>query len=384
MKKPKKILLVIFILSFGRGTGVYAQLYTLSKLPELHQLAKTDSIEKINFCASQIFHQLINSYRRRFNQDTLAWDDLLWLTCRNHNTWQHENGVLSHHEKPGTPFFCGENPRDRYLFTTNQQGKHQWSGENTLYNYSRSGKTILEIATTMANYAFKQWAESPGHNINMLSSTHKVHGTAFTLSSGGRVYATDLFASNRVGNIPTKFFATQVQTHSAIDTLGLVQHKQQKNCKPNLKQLDTDLTNQLYALHTNSKSPNVTAKNKALEKASEKHAAYMSHRKILSHNETKNNQNFFAETFEKRVIKSSHGWFYLKQRKYILSEEITYLEATSGDVDMNKLAVTIQQKLDEQYNVQDPKTKLGYGISLKRSKNKLCIYVTRLSLSKRI
>jgi hypothetical protein len=157
------------------------------------------------------------------------------------------NNVLSHDEKSGTNFFTGTEPGDRYKFTTNDKGKSQWSGENALYNYTKSGKNINEIGSNMASIAFEQWKHSPGHNKNMLGKRHQVHGLAFYLNKDGRVYATDLFASN-IDKSHNNSTIENTPIVIEVNTLTPIPTKTIKRVRIDVNKIKTDLVNRLYAM----------------------------------------------------------------------------------------------------------------------------------------
>jgi uncharacterized protein YkwD len=247
MKNIKLIVQLIFVLVMIVGNFVRAQVCNTSQIPSLLKLAEKDSIQKIERLAALKFHKIINEYRRENKLDTIAWDEAMWLTCRNHNIWMGANNVLSHDEKSGTNFFTGTEPGDRYKFTTNDKGKSQWSGENALYNYTKSGKNINEIGSNMASIAFEQWKHSPGHNKNMLGKRHQVHGLAFYLNKDGRVYATDLFASN-IDKSHNNSTIENTPIVIEVNTLTPIPTKTIKRVRIDVNKIKTDLVNRLYAM----------------------------------------------------------------------------------------------------------------------------------------
>ena len=54
------------------------------------------------------------------------------------------------------------------------------------------------------------------------------------------------------------------------------------------------------------------------------------------------------------------------------------IETNAKNLDLEKLSLDIQTKLDSEQKVSINKGKLGYGIILKRNKNHLKFYVTRI------
>lgn len=356
-----------------------AQICRTSKIPELLSLTKTDSIQKIERLAAIKFHKIINNYRRKNKLDTIGWDEGLWLTCRNHNIWMATNSELSHTERKNTKCFLGVEPSDRYKYTTSQKGTCQWSGENALYNYDKKGKTISEIASNIAINSFEQWKNSPGHNSNMLGKNHKVHGVAFCLIDNSKVWGTDLFSStidgqfNNMGNI--KVEESPIVLNPKIPEQNVIPIE--KKIKIDVHKLEDELLNKLYATY-NNKENGLIKKNRAMEKASINHSEYMSSVKQLTHNEIKTKRNFYGENKEKRMIRATHGIYLLSKRKTKITESIAMIETNAKNLDIEKIALDIQTKLDLEQKAGFSKIQLGYGVILKRNKNNLTFYVTRI------
>ena len=105
----QKIILQILLSGFFiLSLSINAQLSTIASLPDLLSLCKTDSVSAIERQTALHFHKLINAYRKANRLDTIAWDDDLWLSCRNHNIWMASNSVVNHVQKTGTAFFSGK------------------------------------------------------------------------------------------------------------------------------------------------------------------------------------------------------------------------------------------------------------------------------------
>lgn len=62
------------------------------------------------------------------------------------------------------------------------------------YRFQRVGENIASGQDTPAE-AVRDWLESPGHCANIMQATHTEMGSAFALSSTGRLYWTQVFAS---------------------------------------------------------------------------------------------------------------------------------------------------------------------------------------------
>jgi uncharacterized protein YkwD len=383
MKTIKVIFLFLLVIGSVLCHSVYAQISKVAEIPNLLKLAKKDSIQKIERLAALKFHKIINDYRKKSKLDTIAWDDALWLTCRNHCIWMNANTVLSHDEKAGTKYFTGKGPHDRYKYTTSGKGKSQWCGENALYNYEIKGNTITQIATSIALYSFEQWRHSPGHNRNMLEKDSKVHGVAFLLNSTGIVYSTDLFARNIDTELNYKDQLIDKEELTPIATIPIQTPVEvEKLVKLDMKKVKSDLVNKLYSM--NVPFSNYYAKrNTAMEKASTLHAEYMGSVKQLTHNESKKKRKYYGEDIDSRMIKATYGLYLFKRHKYKLTESIAMVEVNACDLDIQKLGVDIQNQLNKEPQLSANKIDIGYGVYLKRNKNNLTFYITRIIGCKR-
>jgi uncharacterized protein YkwD len=348
MKKLRIIFL--FGLFFVSASSLLAQVCENSRLNSIIKQSKKDSVQRIERLAAFKFHELINQYRVKNGAVALAWDDTLWLACRNHNLWMEAGSELSHDEKPGTEYFTGKSPGERYEFASNKQGSCSWSGENALYNWNKSGRSIDEIAANIASACFNQWKNSPGHNQNMLAKQSKVHGTAFSLGKNGRVWGTDLFAyppayfkygrdikkSNEVEIVNNEPAAEPV-----VQTpLPEIKVPSKKYVKLNLGQTKDNLVNALYS----SKDDKGPVKNNSMEKAAGRHADYMANAKQLSHQEMKSKRSFYGETERKRMMKASHGLYFFKRYKAV--ESIALVETDISTFNIDSIAKKINTELN--------------------------------------
>jgi uncharacterized protein YkwD len=361
---------------------VPAQVYSGADLPLLMRQARNDSIHKIERLAAGDFHLRINKYRQSMHIDTLSWDDTMWVAARNHCAWMNANSELSHGEKKNTPCYTGEHPGDRYGYA--REGKEAyaaWSGENVLYNWENAGNSIEQIANSIAEYSFVQWKNSPGHNANMLAKGSSVHAVAFLLGSDGRVWATDLFSWNVRGkssspfsglNEPKEPVAALSQPKKAEKKNNGLQSSANKFVKLDLASTTADLT---AALYDDKKEIH---RDKAMEKAAQAHAVYVAGIKKLAHEEKKGRRNYYGATPEQRLHKASHGKYAFAGRKLRITESVISMEADAANLDLPALAASINEKLgNDPENI--PPSKTGYGISIKRVKNILTIYVVRVS-----
>lgn len=350
-----------------------AQIHDYSKVKSLIMNAQNDSIHKIERLAALCFHKLINAYRRKNKLDTIGWDEVLWLTCNNHNAWMLANSVLSHGEKPYTKNFTGSHPGDRYNYASGGKGTCQWSGENALYHFSDEGQTITEIADNIALTSFEQWKHSKGHNQNMLERRHKVHGVAFCIGEG-RVYGTDLFASNLPYSNTEQTAPSRATTNENVVVIKAT--PAEKRIKMDLNEMQKTFYTKLYSdqkLSANCK------KNRAMAKASERHAAYMASTKKLTHKESRAKNNYYGENETQRLMKASFGSYIFKRRKFCITESIAMIEFKAGKINADSLKNEILIQLDKEHFVDAEKTNVGYGLVLKRANNSIKCYVTRLS-----
>lgn len=370
----KTYLIFFFIINLAISSP--AQIFQAAKLSSVINNCSKDSVQKTERLAALKFHQLINEYRLINKLDTLAWDDVLWLTSRNHNIWMGENDVLSHHQEKGTQFFTGADPGDRYEYAASGKTGTSWSGENALYNWNDNGSSISEISDAMAMAAFNQWKNSPGHDENMRAPQSHSHGTAFYLEPGGPVWATDLFSYGKPDNI----FALAKSEPAAVENSSLkVEVKSNDIKKGTVRKIRLKDAMQLNAqLLSMLESSSKVKTSKAMKKAAQKHADYMAYSKNLTHREKKDKPGYFGLTEKQRMLKASFGVYFFSQHKIKLSESIAQLELTTIPDDLTNLSVKLITALDSEKHLQGKTVSIGYGIAFKQLKSSLSIYVVRL------
>lgn len=356
-----------------------AQTQTLLKSGYKTEQLPFDSIQLIEKKAALYFHNLINEYRSKNQLDTLRWNETLWLTCRNHNLWMRHHSELSHSQKPGTPYFSGKSPGDRYRYTTQNKGTCSWSGENALYNFSANGNTIDKIAENIAKNSIEQWKRSPGHNKNMLGKQHTTHGTSFLLDDY-RVWATDLFAYNSDEE--------QKESIELSDVQQIYKHIEPKKTDLNeetseqLKKISNRFLKQEIekALHDeiNITHEKKLKSHKHFTKAAQKHAEYMASVKKLSLEQAPEKRKFYASTSRKRLLKASAGLSLLLYNQKKITEQIAVAETEENSIQLDHIIRELKTGLAETKIKQSDSGKYGIGISVKKQKGKILIYVSRI------
>lgn len=379
-----RLLPFVLLLSFA---PVKAQVADATKLSSILLSAKKDSAQKIERLAALKFHKLINAYRISSSVDSLRWDDTLWLASRNHSNWMKTNNELSHGETSGTTNFTGSGPGARYDYASKGKGMCSWSGENALYNYNDAGQTIEEIATTIAEYSLSQWQHSPGHNANMLAKGSRVHGVAFILGNDGRVWATDLFAYRYYSDYTPMAAKTQEKnpvatvaktTSSNTSNASKLPSASSKFVKLDLSKTSTDITAALY-----KKSAEFGGRNATMEKAAMHHAEYMANTKQLTHEERKKRRHYSGTDVNKRMMKASSGKYFFAKHRWNVHESIAVVEADAASMDIPALVTEITNKLGAECESGIDDTRSGYGVVIKRVKNRLTIYVVKVSAERK-
>lgn len=367
---------IVFLFSLFISSGMMAQIFQTSQLAAVIKKCNTDSVEKTERLAALKFHKLINKYRKENKIDTLAWDDTLWLASRNHTIWMGENAKLSHTQTENTKYFTGKGPGDRYNYATANKGGSSWSGENALYNYNDAGSSVEEISETMANAAFRQWKDSPGHDQNMRAPQSHSHGVAFYLEPDGPVWATDLFSYKKFdADFPwVKSDLALLEKEASSAEVKSIKTKTEPVKKIRIKDAHQLSENLLEFLEQN----NTVHTSKVIKKAAQKHADYIASSKKLTHEEKANKPGFYGATEKQRMIKASFGWFFFQQRKTPVSESLALVELVVIPADLSALASEVINKLDEEKQLQGTPVSSAYGVAFKQVKNALNIYVVRV------
>lgn len=394
----------LLVLLVGLCPILHAQIADNSQLKILLKNSGIDSIQKIERLTAILFHDKINAHRVANGKTKLGWDDTLWLASRNHNIWMMANTELAHMEKAGTKSFSGVTPGDRYDYVSKNKGKCSWSGENALYNFSAGYGTIEENAEHIAEYSFQQWKDSPGHNENMLNASSKVHGAAFTLVSGERVWATDLFGrpfyspivampaaipgvkimstpapiASAPVTVPKNVTETKSEPTPTTTATTTTKSKDTKFVSASAKYVKLDLEETTTGLQSALYESSGVKKNRSLSKAAQHHAEYMAANQKIVHDEKKQKRKYYAGSPHQRIVKASRGakLFHKRSAEYV--ESIAMLQADAATLDINVLSKSIALALDKEKTTSGGNVNaVGFGIVIKRLKNELRIFVVR-------
>lgn len=361
-----------------------AQVFTGAQLNLALKECKNDSVKEIERLAALKFHRLINEYRKKNNIDTLTWNDTLWLAARNHCAWMSQNNKISHGQIENTLLFTGKNPGERYDFVTMRKTALSWSGENALYNYSGTGTTIEKISETMAEAAFNQWKNSPGHDQNMRAPHSKYHGTAFLAEPRGRVWATDLFARDRYDWI-AKRNENQNPSMALAKKFEQTEKPSVQSGKRNVP--EKEKTKKLSVFQIQKLQEGIlmelekicgTQTSKSMKKAASKHAEYMAFNKKVTHKQNKKHPAYFGSTVEKRMLKASYGLYIFKARKMPVRESITLLEVPNQNPDAKNLAGKLNSSFHSSCKQNGTVVKSGVGLCIKQTKSQLKIYAVKV------
>jgi uncharacterized protein YkwD len=359
-----------------------AQALHLKALHNEVEMLERDSIHLIEKKAAYHFHRLLNEYRASNGLDTLRWHESLWLTCRNHNAWMKFHDELSHTQTPGTEYFSGKSPGDRYDYATQKKGKHQWSGENALYNFSAHGENINHISKNIAQNCLEQWKKSPGHNKNMLAGKHVAHGVSFMLD-GSKVWGTDLFAYNAGGTESALVALNDIQKinkhleskkkQSVNEQSGEVKKVTRRFLKQEIEKalLEDNGNNNLRSFKTNP----------YMMKSAQKHADYMASVKKTGLKEDRSKRKFYATSTMKRLIKASCGISLIRFGNKKIIEEIAMIETDENTIHTETITSELKKALSEQGNHAISGRSTGIGIAIKKQNDKLLIFVSRIRVS---
>lgn len=344
------------------------KIYTAAQLPELLKKAKTDSALYEERAAAMLFHKLINDYRRENKTDTLAWNDTLWLASRNHCVWMMEKNELTHHQAKGTPMFTGVSPGDRYNYVVNNVGRHSWSGENALYNFTQSYSPMKTRIKMIAEKSFGQWRNSPGHNENMLNKGSAVHGVAFVIDEEHeRTWGVDLFARRPYGEAvqitPSKEEFSKKETVEDKTPVATVQ-------KFNATKSRTKLYDLLYA-------DRKKYKDEIIAEAAAKHARYLANTNSEGHRQEKGKVYYTGKDAKQRVRAAASGLDKIRYRKLKINESVAYMEVPTAGFNEKELAESIRTMWESDSAGTDA-TRIGVGLEVKRVKDKVKIWAVRV------
>jgi len=374
---------IVLLLMLYLQATLNAQDLALKSISIPHENSNNDSVLLIEKKAAYYFHKLLNEYRRSNQADSIGWNETLWLTCKNHNIWMRYHNELSHTQKQGTAFFSGKSPGERYLYTTQNKGKCSWSGENALYNFSAHGKTITEIAKNIAQACIDQWKKSPGHNKNMLSGKHAVHGVSFVIDNS-RVWGTDLFAYNTGDKEKETIELSDVQKE--FKHLENISYKETNKNSDEVKKVTTrylksEIEKALIA-DLNTNSSNAFKPHKHLNKSAQKHAEYMAGIKKLTLTEEKSKRRFYAKSSRARLLKASSGLSILVFGNKNLVEQIALSEADENNLNPKIILSDLKKSLSQQNFKENSSGSAGIGVSIKKQNGKIMIYVSRTLITR--
>jgi uncharacterized protein YkwD len=337
-----------------------AQTHTIYDFTSLINHSKQDSIAKIERLAALEFHKLINEYRKTLKIDTIAWNETLWIASRNHCVWMASADQLSHTQKTNNSNFTGTNPGDRYDYASGGKSSYAWSGENALYNYSANGIDANAIAKNIAKASFNQWKQSTGHNRNMMSRSHGMHGTAFIIKDH-KVWSTDLFAS--CTDCPSPYspplLANKKEETKPVTTF--------RKTEPTIKKINTvktrieleekviqKLSNSLeYSLKRSKKFDN---------------EAYVQAQTLL-------NKKFSATENETVVLTEAETYYREKLFGLIKKPTVVYslvMEQSINDFDLEKLSEDIANKVQENM-LFSSRQHMGIALAIRKKKDVLRI-----------
>lgn len=381
MKTPRFLLVGLLSLPLCAATFAQSKPSKVDALNTIVKTSETDSIQYIERLAAYLFHQKLNSYRSAEQLNTVAWDDSLWLACRNHSQWMNVNNQLSHDEKSGTAAYSGSSPGDRYAFATGDKGKAQWCGENALYNYSASGKNANDIAERVAQHSFEQWQASPGHNANMLASAAYLEGTAFIIHND-QVWATSLFARKPFTSayapmafakpITSKFKDGPVAANTNTNT-NVANNTTVPTRKLSTSQIEKSIRQQL----TDGIYLDVET-DKALANAAKDHVGYMAMHKTSGTKEEKGKSRYTGKTTKKRVMRSSHG-FELFKRMRTQVQELTFKKVYQADTFDPSTAVSdATSDFNTKRTAKTELKSVGLAIDVRKVKNEYTVYIVAL------
>jgi hypothetical protein len=146
--------------------------------------------------------------------------------------------------------------------------------------------------------------------------------------------------------------------------------------KLDLQQSTDDILSALYSSAGIKES-------KSLSKAAAHHADYMSANKKLTHDEAKQKRKYYAGSPQRRIVKASRGVKFIHKKSSGYTESIALVTADAAKFNADELSKQIISALDKEKTATGGTTKsVGFGLSIKRNKNELMIYIVREELVK--
>ena len=364
---------VIGLLFISHAYSQEAEIYTEIELEKLIQKYSQDSILNLERLAAFEFHKLLNEYRASNNLDTLGWNETLWLTCRNHNIYMSYHKELSHSETTDEKYFSGEDPGDRLKYAQ-EEIRLYWSGENALYNYSCYGSSMLEKANNIAESSFNQWKNSPGHNRNMLSKSHELHGAAFIISDS-RVYGTSLFGYPLS---KSNYWANYLAEKKEKSTKTLSEKKSKTYKKISIGQSRKNIENQ-FIEYIESENKILKKQDRILKQCAKKQVIYMAYNNVTESIQRRHNKSFFAKDLAKRIAKAEGNPFWFLARNTKTTEYIVSFDVNEEYFSEESVKQQIIKEIISENNIDSTQLKdYGFYIKLKRKKSKIQVFAAFL------
>jgi len=379
----KYISLIIIILTPIFVHSQQEKVYKTTDLIRIINQSKYDTNVYLERLAAKEFHHLLNEYRISKTLDTVAWSEEMWLACRNHSVYMIFNNTLTHSEETDKQFFTGESPGDRLHFVQVTLPRFSWCGENALYNYSCSGKTLQEKAKNIAKYSFQQWKNSPGHNENMLSKAPQFHAVAFKIK-GQLVYATSLFGyklSNNNYPLSLNIAESEFKTDQSENNQTLSQIKTENNNPKKINCSKEQKSQEELFINSLGVENKIKVNNKKMDYSAKKHCLYMSTNNKLSHNEDITKKNFYGQNRAMRMARAEGKRFWFLTFKTEVKEYIINFQLTEDEYNKQYCAQEIFEQLVNKNNI-DLTTINSYGLCIKLNKSKGIINVWGVFLLK--
>lgn len=337
-----------------------AQTHSIYDFSSLIKLAERDSIAKIERLASLEFHLLINEYRKHLKIDTIAWNETLWIASRNHCVWMASVDQLSHTQKINNSNFTGTNPGDRYDYASGGKSSYAWSGENALYNNSAYGEHTNAIAKRIASTSFNQWKQSTGHNRNMMSRSHGMHGAAFIIKDS-KVWGTDLFASCTECPSP---YSPPLLAHKKEETKPISSFSKTQSSTKKINTIKTRI--ELEEKVIQKLSNNLEFSLKRSKKFDDE--AYVQSQTLL-------NKKFSATENETVLLTEAETYYRKKLFGLIKKPTVVYslvIEQSINDFDLEKLSEDIASKVQENM-LFSSNQHMGIALAIRKKKDVLRI-----------